>query len=123
MNFDITDAAPEHKAGFSTGARDDYDELRHTFQEFKAANDERLAVIEHKRGDVLLEEKVDRINARSTPSTGAWMNGRSRAPAPTMSRNFLKSYSRVLVNIGQVTTTIISSSRRGPNGSASRAAR
>jgi predicted phage gp36 major capsid-like protein len=62
MNFDITDAAPEHKAGFSTGARDDYDELRHTFQEFKAANDERLAVIEHKRGDVLLEEKVDRIN-------------------------------------------------------------
>jgi hypothetical protein len=62
MNFDITDAAPEHKAGFSTGARDDYDELRHTFEEFKAANDERLAVIEHKRGDVLLEEKVDRIN-------------------------------------------------------------
>jgi HK97 family phage major capsid protein len=62
MNFDITDAAPEHKAGFSTGARDDYDELRHTFEEFKAANDERLAVIEHKRSDVLLEEKVDRIN-------------------------------------------------------------
>ncbi len=43
-------------------ARDDYDELRHTFEEFKAANDERLAVIEHKRADVLLEEKVDRIN-------------------------------------------------------------
>lgn len=62
MNFDITDAAPEHKAGFSTSSRDDYDELRHTFEEFKAANDERLAVIEHKRGDVLLEEKVDRIN-------------------------------------------------------------
>lgn len=62
MNFDITDAAPEHKAGFSNGSRDDYDELRHTFEEFKAANDERLAVIEHKRGDVLLEEKVDRIN-------------------------------------------------------------
>jgi len=62
MNFDITDTAPEHKAGFSNGSRDDYDELRHTFEEFKAANDERLAVIEHKRGDVLLEEKVDRIN-------------------------------------------------------------
>ncbi|WP_441229253.1 phage major capsid protein [Tardiphaga sp. 215_C5_N2_1] len=62
MNFDITDTAPEHKAGFSTGARDDYDELRQTFEEFKAANDERLAVIEHKRSDVLLEEKVDRIN-------------------------------------------------------------
>lgn len=66
MNFDITDAAPEHKAGFAAGsspsARDDYDELRHTFEEFKSANDERLARIEHKRGDVLLEEKVDRIN-------------------------------------------------------------
>jgi predicted phage gp36 major capsid-like protein len=62
MNFDITNAAPEHKAGFSSLPRDDYDELRHTFEEFKAANDERLAVIEHKRGDVLLEEKVDRIN-------------------------------------------------------------
>lgn len=62
MNFDITDAAPEHKAGFPSIPRDDYDELRRTFEEFKAANDERLAVIEHKRGDVLLEEKVDRIN-------------------------------------------------------------
>ncbi len=62
MNFDMTDAAPEHKAGFPSIPRDDYDELRHTFEEFKAANDERLARIEHKRGDVLLEEKVDRIN-------------------------------------------------------------
>jgi HK97 family phage major capsid protein len=62
MNFDITDAAPEHKAGFAA-PRDDYDELRHTFEEFKAANDDRMARIEHRRGDVLLEEKVDRINA------------------------------------------------------------
>ena len=36
MNFDITDAAPEHKAGFASG-RDDYDELRHTFEAFKAS--------------------------------------------------------------------------------------
>jgi predicted phage gp36 major capsid-like protein len=40
--------------------REDYDELRNTFEEFKSANDERIARIE--RGDVLLEEKVDRIN-------------------------------------------------------------
>jgi predicted phage gp36 major capsid-like protein len=40
--------------------REDYDELRTTFEEFKSANDERIARIE--RGDVLLEEKVDRIN-------------------------------------------------------------
>lgn len=62
MSFDLTTAAPEHKAGFAA-PNDDYDELRQTFEQFKAANDERLARIEHKRGDVLLEEKVDRINA------------------------------------------------------------
>ncbi|MDB5502719.1 MAG: phage major capsid protein family [Tardiphaga sp.] len=61
MEFDITDAAPEHKAGFAAD-RDSYHELRHTFEEFKSANDERLARLEHGRGDVLLEEKVDRIN-------------------------------------------------------------
>lgn len=62
MNFELTDAAPEHKAGFAA-PRENYDELRQTFEDFKTANDERLARIEHKRGDVLLEEKVDRINA------------------------------------------------------------
>ena len=62
LNFDLTDAAPEHKAGFAA-PRESYDELRQIFEDFKAANDERLAVIEHKRGDVLLEQKVDRINA------------------------------------------------------------
>ena len=62
MDYDITDTAPEHKAGFSSG-RDGVDELRTTFEEFKSANDERLAKLERGRGDVLLEEKVDRINA------------------------------------------------------------
>ncbi len=62
MNFELTDAAPEHKAGFAA-PRENYDELRQTFEDFKVANDERLARIEHKRGDVLLEQKVDRINA------------------------------------------------------------
>jgi predicted phage gp36 major capsid-like protein len=38
--------------------REDYDELRNTFEEFKSANDERIARIERGRGDVL----VDRIN-------------------------------------------------------------
>jgi HK97 family phage major capsid protein len=63
MDFDITDAAPEHKSGIAYTPRDDYDELRATFEEFKSANDERLAKIERKRGDVLLDDKVDRINA------------------------------------------------------------
>jgi len=63
MDFDITDATPEHKSGIAYTPRDDYDELRATFEEFKSANDERLAKIERKRGDVLLDDKVDRINA------------------------------------------------------------
>ena len=61
MDYDITDAAPEHKAGFATGREND-DELRHIFEEFKSANDARLATIERGRGDVLLEQKVDRLN-------------------------------------------------------------
>ena len=61
MTYDITDAAPEDKAAFAL-PREDYDELRNTFEEFKSANDERIARIERGRGDVLLEEKVDRIN-------------------------------------------------------------
>ena len=61
MDFDITDTALEHKSGVAV--RGDYDDFRVTFEEFKAANDERLARLEKKRGDVLLEEKVDRINA------------------------------------------------------------
>jgi HK97 family phage major capsid protein len=61
MDFDITDIAPEHKSGGAV--RGGYDDFRVTFEEFKATNDERLARLEQKRGDVLLEEKVDRINA------------------------------------------------------------
>jgi hypothetical protein len=68
MTYDIPvsqdylgDAAPEHKSGIV--ARGDYDDFRVTFEEFKAANDERLARLKKKRGDALLEEKVDRINA------------------------------------------------------------
>lgn len=49
------------KGGFAL-PREDYDELRNTFEEFKSADDERIARIERGRGDVLLEEKVDRIN-------------------------------------------------------------
>jgi HK97 family phage major capsid protein len=61
MDYDITDAAPEHKAGIAV--RDEFDELRATFEHFKAANDERLAAVERRRPDVLLEEKVERLNA------------------------------------------------------------
>ncbi len=38
------------------------DVLMRAFEDFKTANDARLAAIERNRGDVLLEEKVDRID-------------------------------------------------------------
>jgi HK97 family phage major capsid protein len=38
------------------------DALMRAFEDFKAANDARLDAIERERGDVLLEEKVDRID-------------------------------------------------------------
>ena len=48
----------ETKAAPDSGA----DALMRAFEEFKCANDERLAALEKKRGDALLEEKVDRID-------------------------------------------------------------
>ncbi|MBY0382579.1 MAG: phage major capsid protein [Xanthobacteraceae bacterium] len=61
MDFDITDHAPEQKAGISSAQRGDHDQIMQMFEEFKAANDERLASL-NRRADVLLEEKVERIN-------------------------------------------------------------
>lgn len=42
------------------------DALLRAFEEFKSANDARLDSLERKRGDVLLEEKVDRIDRALT---------------------------------------------------------
>lgn len=61
MDFDITDTAPEHKSGISSAARGEHDTVMAMFEEFKAANDERLASL-GRRADVLIDEKVDRIN-------------------------------------------------------------
>ena len=60
--MDITDHAPETKAGIA-GSAGAHDEIMRIFEEFKAANDERLEAIERRSADVLLDEKVDRINA------------------------------------------------------------
>jgi len=62
MDYDIDTAALETKAGFVAAERDAHDELLRVHDEFKSANDERLAALERRRGDVLLEEKVDRIS-------------------------------------------------------------
>ncbi|TKT74100.1 phage major capsid protein [Afipia massiliensis] len=61
MDYDITDTAPEHKSGISSAARGEHDAIMAMFEEFKASNDERLAAV-GRRADVLLDEKVDRIN-------------------------------------------------------------
>ena len=61
MDLDIHDHAPERKAGIA--ARGEHDALMQMFEEFKASNDQRLDDLERKRQDVLLDEKVDRINA------------------------------------------------------------
>lgn len=61
MDYDINDSAPEHKSGISSAARGEHDAIMAMFEEFKASNDERLAAI-GRRADVLLDEKVDRIN-------------------------------------------------------------
>ena len=52
MHDHIDHAAPEQKAGIA--ARGDHDALMHMFEEFKAANDQRLDEIESRRGDVLI---------------------------------------------------------------------
>jgi HK97 family phage major capsid protein len=54
------DSELETKAGIAGDALVTHGELMRAFEEFKAANDERL---DEKRGDVLLEEKVARIDA------------------------------------------------------------
>jgi HK97 family phage major capsid protein len=60
IDADILEAAPEHKSGIPSAARDGHDRLLQMFEEFKATNDERLASRRH--ADVLTEEKLGRIN-------------------------------------------------------------
>ena len=52
----------ETKAGLPPDAIVTHGDLMRAFEAFKETNDERLAAIERKRGDVLLDEKVARIN-------------------------------------------------------------
>lgn len=57
------DHAPETKAGIAgDDAQQVFDALMRAFEEYKTENDTRLKAIEAGKGDVLLEEKVDRIN-------------------------------------------------------------
>jgi len=62
MTPDIHDSL-ETKAGFTPDAAVTHADMMHTFEAFKAANDERLDAIERRSADVLHEEKVARIDA------------------------------------------------------------
>jgi HK97 family phage major capsid protein len=61
MDIDTHDHL-ESKAGLPHDAVVTHAEMMRAFDAFRDANDERLAQIERKRGDVLLDEKVARIN-------------------------------------------------------------
>jgi HK97 family phage major capsid protein len=64
MDFDIHDRTPEIKAGIpSNDAQDVYDAMMRTFEEFKSENDQRLKAVEQRKGDVIGEDKVARIDA------------------------------------------------------------
>ena len=65
MDIDIHSHAPETKAGIGGGAVT-HDEVMRLFDEFKAANDERLDEIARRSADVVTEDKVERINAALT---------------------------------------------------------
>jgi HK97 family phage major capsid protein len=62
MDLEILNRAPEQKAGVPAEAFGADDVLR-IFEAYKQGNDERLAAIERRRADPLLEEKVARIDA------------------------------------------------------------
>ena len=90
-----TKAPPNIAANANAEIRGAMREFLCAFEEFKSANDERLEALEQDRGDVLLEEKLDRINAAVTAQQAkvdrlALKDARPQldgaAPAPTDER-------------------------------------
>ncbi|MBN8920754.1 MAG: phage major capsid protein [Rhizobiales bacterium] len=63
MEVEINTRAPEVKAGISGEAHAAHDEVLRIFEHFKEANDTRLAALERRGADALLDEKVARIDA------------------------------------------------------------
>ena len=64
---DIIDRAPELKAGIAgSDALVTQDEMMRVYEHFRQANDERIAAIERRSADPLLEDKVNRINTDLT---------------------------------------------------------
>jgi HK97 family phage major capsid protein len=59
----LHDQAPEVKAGVGADPAGAYEQLMRAFEAFKETNDERLAALERRAADVVVEEKVARIDA------------------------------------------------------------
>jgi HK97 family phage major capsid protein len=62
MDID-TDNHLETKAGIPPDSVVTHSEMMRAFAQYKETNDERVTTIEKRGGDVLLEEKVERINS------------------------------------------------------------
>jgi hypothetical protein len=61
MDIDIIDRAPETKAGIAEESYATHDDLMRVFEQFKAAQDERIAQLERRGAtDVLTQEKAAR---------------------------------------------------------------
>jgi HK97 family phage major capsid protein len=63
MNLEIDQHAPEMKAGISREAYDTHDEVLRLFEHYRQENDARIAALEKRGADVLVDEKVARISA------------------------------------------------------------
>jgi HK97 family phage major capsid protein len=66
MDIDILNEAPETKSGIPAGGAVTHDDVLRLFEEFKAANDQRLAEIARRAADAVTEDKVERINTALT---------------------------------------------------------
>jgi HK97 family phage major capsid protein len=86
MDIDTHDRL-ETKAGLPPDTIVTHADMMHAFEAFKEANDQRLATMERRGGDVLLEEKVSRIND-AIESHKRWMDEASlKSARPTFGRD------------------------------------
>lgn len=78
----------EVKAHARADANDDvthlFDDFMHAFEEFKSTNDARLTAIEGKKEDVLLDQKLDRINAAMDSQNAAIENMLAKQMRPNL---------------------------------------
>ncbi len=105
MDIDVSSHAPETKAGIGHAAVS-HDDVMRLFEEFKAANDERLDQIERRSADGVTEDKVERINAALTrrldeltlksarPSLGATRDSKALGHDATEHKAAFESYMR-----------------------------